>query len=144
MSLLKRFSLKSKDTNFQKIKITTPSDAYHLIRQFYHDDIEIYESAFILLVNASNTTIGYAKISQGGVIGTVVDLKIIAKYAIESLATGVILAHNHPSGNLKPSKSDIDLTEKIIKGLKTLDINLMDHMIITSDNYLSMKEENLF
>lgn len=143
MSTLKRFSLKSEKSDFQKVKITEPVDAYKLIREFYFDDIDIFESAFILLVNNANTTIGYAKISQGGVAGTVLDTRIIAKFAVDSLASGVILAHNHPSGNIQASQQDILATKKIAEGLKTLDVVLIDHLIITSDNFLSMKKNNL-
>lgn len=144
METLKRFSLKSENSDFKKVKITKSKDAYDLIREFYFDDIEIYESMFILLVNNANMTIGYAKISQGGVSGTVVDIKIIAKYAIESLATGVILAHNHPSGNTKPSSPDIKITERIYEALKLLDIILLDHLVIASDSYTSMKDKGYF
>lgn len=144
METLKRFSLKSENSDFKKVEITRSQHAYGLIRGFYFDDIEIYESMFILLVNSANMTIGYAKISQGGVSGTVVDLKIIAKYAIESLATGVILAHNHPSGKTEPSKQDVDITHKVNEALKLLDIVLLDHLIIASYNYTSMKEKGYF
>jgi DNA repair protein RadC len=132
---MKRFELKSLQTEFQNVKITSSEVAYDVIRKFYGDDIDIFESCFILLLNNANVTIGYAKISQGGITGTVVDTRIIAKYAIESLATGVILAHNHPSGNLKPSNADIEITKKIEAGLKIFDITLLDHMIITDKDF---------
>lgn len=97
---------------------------------------------FILLLNRANNTIGYAKISQGGVAGTVVDPKIIAKYAVEALASGVIICHNHPSGNLKPSLTDDDLTNRIKQGMKFLDIPLLDHLIINDmGGYYSYADE---
>ncbi len=127
---------------FPQAQITSSADAYNVIRQFWHDDIEIYESFFILLLNRANKTIGWAKISQGGITGTVVDVKILAKYVIDSLASGVILAHNHPSGNLKPSDSDIELTKKVREALKNLDTYLMDHLILTPEGkYTSLTEE---
>lgn len=132
---MKKFELKTIQTNFQAVKITKDEDAINVIRQFYGDDIEIFESCFILLLNNSNITIGYAKISQGGITGTVVDTRLIAKYAIESLATGVILCHNHPSGSLKPSEADISTTKKVKDGLKIFDIVLLDHIILTKDSY---------
>jgi cobalamin-dependent methionine synthase I len=101
------------------------------------DDIEIYESVFILLLNAANDTIGFAKISQGGILGTVIDVRLIAKYAIESLATSVILAHNHPTGRLLPSDADDNVTKKTKNALNTLDIILQDHLIITKDSFYS-------
>lgn len=132
---MKRYELKKIATDFPEVQITSPKDAENVIRQFYGDDIEIYESCFILLLNQANNTIGYAKISQGGIVGTVVDIRIIAKYAIDSLATGVILAHNHPTGNLNPSTQDIDLTQKLTKALKLFDIKLLDSLIITKDGF---------
>lgn len=128
---------------FPQVKITSSKDAHNFISQFYGDDIEVYESFFILLLNFANKTIGYAKISQGGVSGTVIDGKIVAKYAVEALASGVILAHNHPSGNTQPSQADIDLTKKMREGLKNLDIQVLDHIILASEgNYLSLADEN--
>jgi DNA repair protein RadC len=143
MTTIKLYELRKLQTQFPAHQIKSSEDAAQFIRQFYGDDIEIYESCFILLMNQSNKTIGYAKISQGGITGTVVDVRIVAKYAIEALATSVIVAHNHPSGNLKPSNTDIVITEKIQKGLKLLDISLHDHLILTIDGYTSLSDEGL-
>lgn len=130
-------------TEFPQVQIKTSKDAHNFISQFYGDDIEVYESFFILLLNFANKTIGYAKISQGGVSGTVIDGKIVAKYAVEALASGVILAHNHPSGNTQPSQADIDLTKKMREGLKNLDIQVLDHIILAAEgNYLSLADES--
>ena len=139
-----QFTLKKIQSDFPQQKIHTPQDAANFIRQFYSDDIEIWESVFLLLLNRNNVTTGFAKISQGGTAGTVIDVKIIAKYAVESLASGVILAHNHPSGNLNPSKQDIEITKKIKDGLKLLDIELCDHIILTATNHTSLQAEGLF
>jgi DNA repair protein RadC len=111
------------------------------MKQFYFDDIELYESFFLLLLNHANQTTGYVKISQGGTAGTVVDPKIIAKYAIDSLSSSVIIAHNHPSGNLKTSEADIAMTKKIQAGLMLFDIKLLDHLIITSSGFFSMADD---
>ena len=92
----------------------------------------------------ANKTIGYAKISQGGITGSVVDVRIVCKYAIDSLAVGVIVAHNHPSGTLKPSQSDLDITKKLSTALKTLDVVLLDHVILTADGFYSMKNKGDF
>jgi DNA repair protein RadC len=140
MKTISKFELKKSSTTFEKVKITSSIDAQNYIRQFYFDDIEIYESCFILLLNRNNQTIGYAKISQGGITGTIVDAKIICKYAVDSLASGVILAHNHPSGNLNPSQGDKDMTNKIKDALKLLDTSLFDHVILTSEGYYSFME----
>jgi DNA repair protein RadC len=124
-----------------KQRIRSSLEAYEFIKQFYSDDIEIYESFFILLLNQGNYTIGFAKISQGGIAGTVVDTRMVAKIALESLAVNIILAHNHPSGNLNPSAQDKSLTERITNGLKLLDINVADHIILTAESYFSFRDE---
>lgn len=139
----KRFELKANDTNFPKVKITGSNEAKIFAMQFFGDDIEIYESFFLILLNRANNTIGYVKISQGGVCGTVVDVKIIAKYAIESLCSSVILIHNHPSGNTAPSGADKTITSKIKDGLKLFDISVLDHLILTSESYFSFADEGL-
>lgn len=143
MGVTKLYELKKIQSEFPQVKILTSLESVNFIRQFYGDDLEIFESFFILLLNRANKTIGYAKISQGGITGTVVDVKLIAKYAIDSLASSVILAHNHPSGNLQPSQADKDITSKIIKGLNILDVQVLDHVILTADEYYSFADNGL-
>ena len=145
MEKLKEFQVKSvkNNNNFKSTKITKSSDAYGVIKQFYFGDIDIFESFFILLMNRSNQTVGYAKISQGGIAGTVVDVKIIAKYCIDTLCSGVILAHNHPSGSLVPSEADKKITKKIKDGLNLIDVQVLDHIILTENNYYSFGDNGL-
>lgn len=142
METIKLYELRKNQTEFQRKKLKTSNDAYDYIMQFYGDDIEIFESSFILLLDVSQHTIGYAKISQGGISGTYIDPKLVAKYAIESLASSVILAHNHPSGNKYPSQADINLTQKVKNGLLLLDIKLLDHVIMTKDSFYSFADES--
>ncbi len=142
-SNIPEFGLTKKDTNFKKVKISSSRDSYDYIKNFYFGELEIYESFFMLLLNHANNTIGYVKISQGGLASTVADVKLIAKYAIETLSTSVIVAHNHPSGNVKPSDSDIKLTKKIKLGLELLDVSLLDHIILGEDNYYSFADEGV-
>ena len=137
-------AIKSEVEDLPQTKVTSKEDAYNVIKQFYSDDIEIYESFFVLLLNRANNTIGWAKISQGGVTGTVVDPRIVLKYAVDSLASGVIIAHNHPSGNLLASESDKKTTDNIKNALKYIDTTLLDHLILTPNGgYLSFAESNL-
>lgn len=140
---LEMISLKKDPTQFERIKITSSNDSANYIRQFYSDDIEIYESFFILLLNRQNKTIGYAKISQGGVAGTVVDAKILLKYVVDTLASAVILCHNHPSGNLNPSTQDIELTKKLSQAIKLVDSQVLDHIILTPDSFYSFADNGL-
>lgn len=142
-SKLSHLSLKVNDSPFNKVKLTSSKDAVSVIRQFFSDDIEIYESFFILLLNRANNTIGYAKISQGGCAGTVVDIKIIAKYCIDSLAQSVILCHNHPSGSLTPSNEDKNITVNIKNTLLIFDCKVIDHIILTKDSFYSFTDNGL-
>lgn len=142
-NFIPEFKIQSIQSDFQKVKITSSLEAANFIRRFYTGDIDIFESSFILLVNNSLNTIGFAKISQGGITGTVIDPRIVAHYAVKSLATGVFIAHNHPSGILSPSQSDKNITTKISLGLQLLDIELYDHVILTSFGHFSFRDEGL-
>lgn len=142
-SHIERLELRRIASEFPKRKITSSLDAADFMRSFYFEDLTIFESSFILLLNQANQTIGYAKISQGGITGTVVDNRIIAHYAVQSLATGVILCHNHPSGQCFPSESDRTLTQKAKAGLQLLDIALLDHIILTDSSYYSFADEHI-
>ena len=128
---------KVKDKGLDAKKLIGEADAYKYAKNFYFDDIGIYESFFLICLNRNNVPIGWSKISQGGTCGTVVDIKIIAKIAIDSLAQAVILVHNHPSGCINPSKEDDNITNKISEALKLFDIKVLDHLIISEANYYS-------
>lgn len=138
-----RISLVKEKSDIKRAKITSSIDAAEYARNFYHEDLTLYESFFMVMLNNANNTIGYVKISQGGITGTVVDIRILAKYALESLAVGVIMVHNHPSGTLKPSEADKSLTNRVKDGLRLLEINVMDHIILTEESYFSFADENL-
>lgn len=100
-----------------------------------------HEEFWILLLNRSNTVIHKAKISQGGITATIVDVKIILKMALEKLAVGLLVCHNHPSGNLFPSASDFEITRKIKNACETVEIAFLDHLIISGNNYYSFADE---
>lgn len=122
--------------------VTSSIDAERVARNIFQQT-DIYEEMYILLLNRANKVIGHALISQGGTSGTVCDLKLIAFYAVNSLASGVIMMHNHPSGNPQPSGPDIQITKKVRDALRLLDVNLLDHLILTHDRCLSMQDECL-
>jgi DNA repair protein RadC len=125
--------------------IKSSADVYfHLLRFFPEDTISLQERFVAAYVNRSNRLIGVCTISTGGITGTVADPKIIIATALKAAATGVILAHNHPSGNLKPSAADIELTKKIQSACKLLDIQLLDHIIVVPyQAYFSFADEDL-
>lgn len=122
-----------KETNIQEATlINDSSKAYHLMKSLFNTEtIEIYEEMHIAYLNRSNKVIGTYMMSKGGTTGTIADIKLITCIAIKTLASGVILAHNHPSGSLKPSTEDLVITKKLIESLKMFDIKLIDHLIIT-------------
>jgi DNA repair protein RadC len=91
-------------------------------------------------MNRANKVTGYAKISQGGVCGTIVDKKILLKYVVDSLASGVIIAHNHPSGTLSPSDADIKITKELKELCKLVDSTLFDHLILTVESFYSFAD----
>ena len=125
----------------EKPKISGSRDAYDLIKA---DLLDIaHEEFWILLLNRANRVIKKAQISQGGVAGTVADPKIIFKLALDDLASGIILAHNHPSGNLTASQADIDLTKKLKEAGKLLDIQVLDHVIVAGQKYFSFADEGM-
>ena len=140
MKTIKKFELKISQTDLEQVKISNSENAADFIRQFYSDDIEIYESFFILLMNRANKVTGYAKISQGGVCGTIVDKKILLKYVVDSLASAVIIAHNHPGGNTSPSDSDIRITKEVRELCKLVDSTLLDHVILTAESFYSFAD----
>jgi len=102
-----------------------------------------HEEFWILLLNRSNRIISRERVSAGGVTGTVVDARIVFKRALDMLACSIILCHNHPSGSIRPSQADIDLTKKMKAAGKTLDILVVDHLIISNKNYYSFADEGL-
>jgi DNA repair protein RadC len=99
-----------------------------------------YEEFWVLFLNRSNKVINRMKLSQGGVSGTVTDVRLIMKKAVEYLASGIIVCHNHPSGNLNPSESDTNITRKIKDSGNIMDIQLLDHLIITDKDYYSFAD----
>lgn len=127
-----------------RIKITTSKQAADLLVDNWSDLIGLLEEFMILLLDRSNNVLGKYLVSKGGVAGTVVDAKIIFACALKTCASGIILAHNHPSGNTKPSNQDIQITKKLVAGAKLLDMQILDHLILTPyDTYYSFADEGL-
>lgn len=124
-----------------KPKITSSLDAFKLLNKKLSD--LPHEEFWILLLNRANSVVKMECTSQGGISGTVVDVRLILKPAIETLASGIILCHNHPSGQLKPSEQDVSLTKKIKESTRMMDINLLDHLIIGDQKYLSFADEGI-
>lgn len=103
-----------------------------------------HEEFWVLYLNNSNKVMYKAQLSKGGITGTVVDIRLLFKMALEQNATAVLLTHNHPSGKLLASEADIQITKKIKEAGKTLEINVLDHIIITENGYLSFQDAGIF
>jgi DNA repair protein RadC len=125
--------------------ISSSLDAYNVLVKFFPIETMCLQERFVAMyLNRSNRVIGVYPMSVGGITGTVVDVRLLLSVALKTAATGIILAHNHPSGNLKPSEADKDLTNKIKKASEYMDIKLLDHLIIVPESkYLSFTEEGL-
>ncbi len=125
-------------------KISTSAEVYKIFKDTWDHSFEHCESFRLMLLNRANKVLGITTISQGGLTGTVVDVRMIMQYALKGNASYIIVCHNHPSGNTKPSENDIQITRKIKEAGALLDINLLDHLILTPDNtYLSFADEGL-
>lgn len=126
---------------FNKSKITGSKDAADFFQPLLSD--LNHEEFWIMLLNRGNKILDTFMISQGGVSGTVIDVRLILKKAIEQLASSIILCHNHPSGTMQASNADLMITSKIIDASKLMDINVLDHIIIAQNKYLSLADEGL-
>jgi len=130
--------------NLEREKITSSYKAFEvLLHSWDKDIIELQEEFKILLLNRANEVLGVYALSRGGITGTIVDVRLIFSVALKSNATSIIIAHNHPSGTLKPSDSDINLTKKIKKCSEFLEISLLDHLIITKYGFYSFGNEGI-
>ena len=141
VSLIYRSKVKASE----RPQIKCSQNAYRLFMENWDQDtIEHVEEFKLILMNRSNAVLGIMDISKGGISGTVTDIRIILQAAIKANASGIIVCHNHPSGNLNPSESDTKLTRKIKEAGHIMDIQLLDHLILTMDgNYYSFADNGL-
>lgn len=126
----------------ERPKIISSLSAYDILLQAWDSDkIEFIEQFKILLLNKANKVLGIYEISTGGISGTVVDVRLIFAAALKANASGIIMAHNHPSGALLASNPDKEITRKVVQAGNLLDIPLLDHIIITTEGYYSFADE---
>lgn len=131
----------SRKGNTEKL-ISCSRDAVDVFRQYFDiDEIDYRESFFALYLNQANKVLGIKKISESGISSTIVDVRIIMQAALLCNASSIILAHNHPSGNLNPSNEDLKMTQNIKNASEFLNIKLLDHCILTSTDYMSFADE---
>lgn len=144
MSNIPELTLKYKTGEIKKVQIHSSKDAADYMRQMFDEDIiEACESVVVVYLNRKNNSIGWFKVSQGGISGTVIDVRLVLATALKCLASGMIMCHNHPSGNTDPSESDQKITQKLKEAGATMDIQLLDHIILTPDgSYYSFADED--
>lgn len=125
-------------------QITCSRDAYQELKQWFSvSTISLQETFIVLYLNQSNHVVAVYEVSRGGLTGTIADPRLILSTALKITAVGMVIAHNHPSGNLTPSQADLQLTGKIKSAAALLDINLLDHIIMTDVSYLSFADDGL-
>ena len=125
-------------------KIATSFDAVQIIRKFWNEEtIEMQEEVKVILLNNSNCVLGIYNLSKGGITSSLVDVRLVLSVALKCLSPGIILVHNHPSGNLKPSLADLDIVKKLKESCKIMDINLFDSIIITKESFMSFADDGL-
>lgn len=124
-------------------KITKSIDAANTFRRVWYDDMEVRERFYIMYLNRANNVMAVHELSSGGISGTVVDNKLIFSAALKMLASGIILAHNHPSDTLRPSTQDLEITKKIKLAASTLEMEVLDHIVLSTDSYYSFADEGV-
>ena len=128
----------------ERIKVTTSHDAADAFRELWSQSMEYKESFYAMYLNRNNRILGIHKVAEGGLCGTVVDVRCVFQVALKANACSVIVAHNHPSGNEVPSEADKTITRKIKEAGKFLDIPLLDHLImLPGDGYMSFADDGL-
>ena len=129
----------------ERYSITSPDDLYKFLRNYVFDPetIELRESFKLILLNRANKVLGFSSLFEGGISSTVADIRMIMQTALLANASSIIVAHNHPSGQLKASDADKQITTKIKEAGAFLDITLLDHIIVTTADYFSLANEGL-
>lgn len=125
----------------EKVIIRNSETAYHVLHPII-GELE-HEEFWIIILNRAHRVIKTEKISQGGLTGTVIDTRMILKHALDKKATSLIISHNHPSGNIKPSEADINITRKIRNAAEIMDIQVLDHIIVAGKAYFSFADEGM-
>lgn len=135
---------KNKRPYNERLAVRSSKDAFQLLRAAWDlNKMDLQEQFKILLLDTANRCLGISNISTGGIAGCIIDPRLVFSTALKAKASSLILAHNHPSGNLTPSTSDVRLTERLIEGGKILEIAVSDHIIMTTGAYCSLSDDGL-
>lgn len=132
------------NSNPERIKVSSSRNLYQLALEHWSMGlIEYQEEVKVFLINRANIVLGIYEVSKGGITSSIVDIRLILGVALRCNAVQIVLMHNHPSGNLKPSDADISITKKLKQACELLEINLLDHIIITRNGYYSFSDSGI-
>lgn len=135
---------KSRTNTSQRTRVNEPTDVVHYLRAVWNPDtLELLEECFVLCLNGGHQVLGWVKVSSGGFTGTTIDPRLVFAVALQTASTAIILAHNHPSGSLEPSVEDKSITQRLKEAGDILNICVLDHLILTRDEYFSFQEAGL-
>lgn len=123
--------------NTEREKVTSSQKAFEILAPFYEDLIDYKELSYMILLSRSNRVLGVHKLSEGGKCGTIIDVRIVFQVSLLAGACAIILSHNHPSGELRASDNDNSITKRMKEAGKLLEIEVLDHVILTSEGYYS-------
>lgn len=139
-----KYRLGTKGGELLKVQIKNSKDSEKYFRELFNPEtLEIREEFIVLYLNSNNVTVGFFKVSVGGMTNVLVDVRLVMRQALECYATTIIVAHNHPSGSLKPSEADIKITQKIKDACALFDMRLIEHIILTDNSYYSFADEGI-
>ena len=128
----------------KRVRIHSSKESYDILKTFYEDCMQHHEECWAMYLNGAGRLLGVSCVSRSGMNSTVVDIRIVLQTALVSHASGIILSHNHPSGSLRPTAEDIDLTRRVMHALESIEVLLVDHLIIgAEDTYLSYMDEGM-
>jgi len=134
-----------KDTvkNSERAVVTCSADVAKIFTEACKGCMDHHEEVYALFLNRANRVLGISNIAKGGFSSSVIDIRIILQTALIVSASAIMLSHNHPSGSIKPSKQDLDITKQVQKGCEAIGIQLLDHVIVTSETYTSFADSGL-
>lgn len=139
--IVKEYKVIGRPTTIEAKRIMGGRNAYEELKQIFDPDtINLFETFYVVYLNRNNVVKGFQKVGEGTATSTPVDTKRMMMGALDSLATGLIISHNHPSGNIKPSEEDRKVTKRINQACKLLDLTLIDHIIMGANGYYSFAE----
>lgn len=138
-----KVSYKPRIPSNERTKVNGSFEVYKKAKDIWENDINYIERVKILLTDRKMSIIGLYNLSKGGIVGSIVDIRVVSAIALNTFASGLILIHNHPSGNMQPSQEDIELKNKLKKALDLFSIEMLDSLIISETAYYSMKDEGI-